>query len=405
MNGEGPLTPGVQQGWIRPEWYLPLDRPPLAWPLVNVETGEVSSQGQVRPGRPLVDLPETAVLPALVNCHTHLDLSLIPAPLGRSGQPFAQWVRLAIEFRREQANSVTDLVDAAIGAGMAESLAAGVELLGDIRGAPWIMPDRQTVDPVVVAFLEQLGTAGSVESARTEGIRKRLAELSLRSPTTLTGLSPHAPYSMDRRLFFRTVATAIHRKVPVAMHLAESPEELELLEHGRGRLWEALGEMGLLAESPDFVSIRECLVALAACERSLVVHGNYLDGADLELIARHRDRMSLVYCPRTHAFFGHREWPMQAALDRGIRVVIGTDSRATSPNLDLLEDLQLVARQFPWLAPREVLRMGTLDGSRALGFDPPSRLVAFHYGSEIGKNPEEAVLARLPNSRQLLGRG
>ncbi len=403
MNGDGPLTSGKPR-WIRPEWLLPLDRPPLAWPLVDCATGEVSADVRHRRGGDPVDLPGTVVLPCLVNCHTHLDLSLISEPLGKEGQSFANWVQLAIEYRRTQASAGDDQVRLAIDAGRAESQAAGVGLLGNISGAPWVTTSQSSRDPVVVEFLEQLGTASSMENARTEAIRNRLADMAIQSPTTRVGLSPHAPYSMDRHLFFRSMATAIQRRMPVAMHLAESQEELELLEFRRGPLWEALGGLGLLAESPDFVSIRECLVALAGCERSLVVHGNYLDEADLDLIALHRDRMSLVYCPRTHAYFGHPEWPMQAALKRGIRVVFGTDSRATSPNLDLLEDLQLVARQFPSIAPREILRMGTLEGSCALGVDQPSILVAFRYASGIGKDPEAAVLARRPESRVLLGR-
>jgi aminodeoxyfutalosine deaminase len=404
VSGDEPLTSEYPR-WIRPEWLLPLDSPPLAWPLIDCATGGVSADVRHRRGGEAVDLPGTVVLPLLVNCHTHLDLSLIPEPLGRPGQLFAKWVQLAIEYRRSQANAGGDQVRLAIDAGKAESQAAGVGLLGNICGAPWVTASQGGGDPAVVEFLEQLGTASSTGEARTEAIRNRLAKTAIQSSSSNVGLSPHAPYSLDRPLFFRTLATALQRRMPVAMHLAESQDELELLDQRRGPLWDVLGGMNLLTESPEFVSIRECLVALGGCERSMVVHGNYLDEAGLDLIALHRDRMSLVYCPRTHAYFGHRPWPMQAALKRGIRVVFGTDSRATSPNLDLLEDLQLVARQFPSIAPRDVLRMGTLAGSSALGVDQPSGLIAFRYATGIGKEPEAAVLARRPESRVRLGRG
>ena len=86
------------------------------------------------------------------------------------------------------------------------------------------------------------------------------------------------------------------------------------------------------------------LRALADSPRALVIHGNYLSGEELAFIGERRERMSLVFCPRTHAYFGHAPYPLERAVSAGARVALGTDSRASNPDLSLLEEMRFVAR-------------------------------------------------------------
>ncbi len=112
------------------------------------------------------------------------------------------------------------------------------------------------------------------------------------------------------------------------------------------------------------------LQQLAEAPRSLVVHGNYLNAEELEFIAHHRDQMSIVYCPRTHRYFGHRKYPLVEMLAADINVAIGTDSRASNPDLNLFEELKTVASEFPQTPWNKILELGTLNGAIALGWDP-----------------------------------
>ena len=79
--------------------------------------------------------------------------------------------------------------------------------------------------------------------------------------------------------------------------------------------------------------------------------------------------MSLVYCPRTHAFFRHAPYPLAQLLDRGVTMALGTDSRASSPDLSILAEMRFLARQHPEIARPTILRLGTLGGAQALGLD------------------------------------
>jgi cytosine/adenosine deaminase-related metal-dependent hydrolase len=77
--------------------------------------------------------------------------------------------------------------------------------------------------------------------------------------------------------------------------------------------------------------------------------------------------MSLVYCPRTHAYFGHPPYPLHELIAKNVRVVLGTDSRASNPDLSLLAELRFVVEAFPALKPQVILEMATRRGAEALG--------------------------------------
>jgi cytosine/adenosine deaminase-related metal-dependent hydrolase len=185
------------------------------------------------------------------------------------------------------------------------------------------------------------------------------------------GLSPHAPYTVHPQLLAQAVALSAARRVPLAMHLAESREEIEYLAEGRGPLRDLLESRGAwdLAARPPHGRPLDELRILAGAHRALIVHGNYLDAEEIAFLARNSDRMAVVYCPRTHAWFGHDRYPLEAMLAAGVTIALGTDSRASAPDLNLLAEMRHVARQFPALGPATILQFGTQNGARALGCD------------------------------------
>jgi cytosine/adenosine deaminase-related metal-dependent hydrolase len=96
------------------------------------------------------------------------------------------------------------------------------------------------------------------------------------------------------------------------------------------------------------------------------VHGNYLNDTEIDYIAS-RPHLTVVYCPRTHAYFGHSPHPWLRLLERGASVAIGTDSRASNPDLSLWRELCFLRDHFPNVDPRTLLKLGTVNGAQALG--------------------------------------
>jgi len=168
-------------------------------------------------------------------------------------------------------------------------------------------------------------------------------------------------------LLRKIVALSRERHLPVAYHLAESTEEKQLLECGKGPLRELLEARR--AWSPGEVKGRNFLgelKLLAEAQRVLVIHGNYLDDGALTFLAKHR-HMFLVFCPRTYCWFSHETSIAEKAIRLGVQLVVGTDSRASSPSLSMLEELRVAARIMPRISPQKILRMGTIEAARALG--------------------------------------
>ena len=226
----------------------------------------------------------------------------------------------------------------------------------------------------VTAFLELIAptaarVAGAVERATTyvggDSSRRLYGEiLYLRR-----GLSPHAPYSVHPELLKAVVELSSRCEMPVAMHLAESPEELELLRTGAGPLRTFLEELDTFDATaiPPGTRPIDYLRLLASAHRALVVHGNYLDDEAISFLGAQAVRMSVVYCPRTHAYFAHRPYPLEKMLAAGATVALGTDGRASAPDLNLLAEMRFAALRHPRVPLAEILRMGTLYGASALG--------------------------------------
>ena len=341
-------------------WVLLGSRPPVAAGAVTVDAGRVVAVGRPGPGVAVVDLGDVAILPGFVNAHTHLDLTgawglMPPTP----GGTFPDWLRQVIAFRRTRSAEQTQ---ADIAAGLAESLRFGTTTVGDISA------DGTSFDAVArsplrgVVYRELLG----LKSDRADGVLAAAEGWLATTPATSRcrpGLSPHAPYSVGRELFRGAVALAERSGVGVQVHVAESAAEGELLTHQTGSFvpfLEAAGVWQPDALAPGFAWVTD---TLAAAPRAVLAHANFLDPA-----TPLGPGLTVCYCPRTHAAFGHPRHPVAELLAAGVRVCLGTDSLASNPDLDILAEARFLFARRPDLTGPTLLAMLTQHGADALGF-------------------------------------
>jgi cytosine/adenosine deaminase-related metal-dependent hydrolase len=184
------------------------------------------------------------------------------------------------------------------------------------------------------------------------------------------GIAPHAPYTASLEVT-RAVARACEaRNVLWTMHLAESPEEREWLQSRKGPF------AGWIAPHLDENHRRHMGTVHEHLQRwqeshtkGLVVHGNDLRQDEIDTLRASQGRLAVVYCPRTHRFFRHVEHPLPKLLDRSIPVFLGTDSRASNPDLSMWEELRCAACCFPGLGENRLAEMMTIQPARFLGLD------------------------------------
>jgi cytosine/adenosine deaminase-related metal-dependent hydrolase len=337
-------------------WLFPIDAAPLERGTITVRGDTIAAVELFGARTPDVDLGNVAILPGFVNAHTHLDLTgavaCRPPGAHASGSlDFVEWLRSVIAFRRTRTPAQ---VRVDIAAGLTDCLRFGTTLIGDISadGASWELILRRSCRAVVFRELIGLTNEGwrrawdAVESWKLEDVCARQVQ---------PGLSPHAPYSVNKSLY---ELTNIDTR-PVATHLAETKKELELLLSHTGPFVDFLQEMNVWNPSgliPD-------VAYLPRFHRGLFIHCNYLDPA-----TPFRPTQTVVVCPRTHYAFGHDRHPFPEFLKRGVRVALGTDSLASNPDLDILAEARHLREHYPEVEPATLLRMLTLNGAEALGF-------------------------------------
>ena len=399
---------------LRARYLLPMQGPAFEDGLVTIHDGWIIGINASDPPEPVLDLGDVILMPGLVNAHTHLEFSDLPAPLP-AGENFADWIRAVIGHRQQQRNDsaqssgdLTDRVQATVEQGQRESIQSGVTTIGEISTVPGSQRWYQQSNTQTVLFQEILGLAPEVIPERLQTAQQHLAHsLSEDSPLTL-GLSPHAPYSMHRDLFEQTCQLAKQQQAPCAFHLAESREELQLLESATGPLQEALESLGVWnpAAITRGLTPLSYLQPMSELPRSLIIHGNFLTTAEIKFLGQQADRMSLIYCPRTYSHFQSVRYPLSAMLEHGVNVALGTDSRATNPDLNLLTEMQQVAEDHPAVDPELIVRMGTSHGARALGLakicgtiEPGKRADLITIRSEPGSSASVAEAVVAPGSR------
>ncbi len=338
-------------------WVFPVAGPPLERGTVTVAGDRIAAVESHGARSSDADLGNVALIPGLVNAHTHLDLSGARGRIPPTDPAhFTDWLRGVIAYRRSRTPEETQ---ADVRAGLGECLRYGTTLIGDIaaEGASW---DALTAAPVrAVVFRELIGLA---RYRQIESVDAATFWLVSRAPqvTCRPGLSPHSPYSAAHGLI-RMVSSL--SSIPATVHLAETPGELELLDSQSGPFVPFLQEFRAWNRNGLSPSIDWILWVTRRSPCVLFAHCNYLP-ADTAFQAN----QSVVYCPRTHAAFGHSPHPFRDFLARGVRVCLGTDSLASNPDLDVLAEARFVHARYPDFPGDALLRMVTLSGAEALGW-------------------------------------
>lgn len=332
------------------------------------------------------DLGNSALIPGLVNAHTHLEFSDLEQPLGPA-TPFTSWIRSVMKSRFESSGSA----DLKIQRGLHESLSAGTTCLGEIATSSesfQLLEQSQPV-PRAVVFRECLGFSADRISEQEQIAVDFLAQRMDQDQTAAlhVGLSPHAPYSVHPDLYASLIQLAQKQDAPVAVHLGETQAEWELLEQKRGPFVELLTELGLWNSQiiNEGLRMTDYLEPLTKLSSALAIHGNYFGKSEIELL-KQSPQISVVYCPRTHHYFGHPVHPWLKMIGQGINVALGTDSRASNPDLSLWNELLFLRAEFSEVSPGLILECGTLSGARALG-------LAGEIGSlAVGKRADLALI-------------
>ncbi len=402
----------------RAAWVLPMVAPPIRDGWVAVEDGRIVGVGGPAPGPPPSrerfrratagkPAPRIAILPGLVNAHTHLELSWMRGRIP-PGEAMPAWATRLIALRQERGPSERGTLvprqghDPIVEA-IKEARATGTSLVGDITNslASWEPLAASNLSASV--FLELLGFNADADQLLTNA-QAQLATLPP-SDSLCRSIVPHAPYSVSPGLFRAIARFSADRAVSI--HLGESQEEVRFLQDGTGPWRELLEQVG--AWNPDWVPPAcgpvEYLDRLGLVnDRLVAVHAVQLTNGELRQLAAHG--ATVVTCPRSNRWTGAGDPPIERFYASGVNVAIGTDSLASVEDLNMFAEMAAVRTLAPSTPARDILRSATLAGARALGFghafgsiEPGKRadLLAVHVPAGV-EDVEEYLVAGISPS-------
>ncbi len=382
-------------------WLVPVLAPPVEDGAVLIGAdGRSAAAGRSadvpRPaGAEAVECGDAAILPGLVNTHAHLELTALRGLV--RGLRFPRWVSTVRTLK--DALGPADFLAAARW-GVLEGFAAGITATGDTGSSGAPAAALAALGARGVAYQEVFGPDPAQAEQAACGLEAAVtALLAHESERVRIGLSPHAPYTVSDPLLRAVVALARRLGRPVAMHLAESPEEDLFVRHGAGAFADALRGRGIAVAargcSPVAWARRAGLLDVAP----LLIHCVTVDGDDAVSLARLG--ASVAHCPWSNAALRNGRADLALLRRLGVTVGAGTDSVAAGGGLDLFREVRLASLGCP-LAPREMLRLMTADAARALGLAGAGTLAPGAWGDACvvalaapgfaaARDPEEAV--------------
>lgn len=365
-------------------WVLPITQPPIENGTVVESDGVITYVGP-RAAAPLgddYDLGEAILLPGLVNTHTHLELTVMRGFLENC--QFAAWIDKLRQARDEILDDEMLLDSARFG--IVEGLEAGITTYADTCSSGVVMGAMREMGVRGIMYQEVFGPDPSHSDVAMRELEDRIEKLQLEQTELVSlGVSPHAPYTVSDRLYKAAAQFANSRRLPLAMHIAESEPEYDIVANARGDFAERWQRRGIAvarrARSPI-----ELLEKHGVLDRGpLLIHCVRVDDADIAIMARRR--CAVAHCPASNAKFGHGIAPLLSFVAAGIRVGIGSDSVASNNRMDILDEARLAVlihraatRRHDAFGAHQALELGTIGGARALGIE--SRVGSLEAGKD-----------------------
>jgi cytosine/adenosine deaminase-related metal-dependent hydrolase len=350
--------------WLIPVEGLPIERGAI---LIGPD-GKIQALGPDRavpcpPNVPAAELGDAVILPGLINTHTHLELT------GFEGQvpegDFAAWIRRLRQLKTTR--GAAEYVEAAR-RGLAACYAAGVTTVADTGDSGATIRALAEAEGSGLAYQEVFGPHPDQAEESLSALQAKVRDLCpLASGRVRIGVSPHAPYTVSSRLFSAVAAWSRAERLPLAVHVAESPAETQFLHAGSGPFADAWQARGIpLPDSKGRSSVEWLAEHGVLSERSLCIHAVQVSAGDIQRVADSGAAVS--HCPLSNRAHGHGVAPLRSMLDADVRVGLGTDSVVSVGRLDLLAEARAAAA-IGALGPKEAIELCTLRGALALGID------------------------------------
>jgi len=386
-------------------WVLPIIDQPIEQGAIAIQDSTIVAVGTRAelinqfPGAFVDDFGEAAIVPGLVNAHSHLELTVMRGFLEAEENDFFAWLRKLTVAR--VAMTPDDLFVSASG-GAIEAARAGITCLGDSSSAA--IESMKALKQVGLRGIVYQESFGPDPKLAEENVAKLSTQLSamreVETDLVGAGVSPHAPYTVSARQLELISRLAVDERFPLMIHAAESEAERLLLLDGSGAFADGLKNRNIEWNAPGISTIQYLQQHGVLEAKPLFAHCINVDNDDLDLIKT--ANAGIAHCPKSNAKLRHSRAPFARFLEHRINVGFGSDSVASNNTCDILEEARFATllarmsearplgraarenefvehphaklalphgRASDTVTATDALFAATLGGSRALGLD------------------------------------
>ncbi|HWN09621.1 MAG TPA: amidohydrolase family protein [Pyrinomonadaceae bacterium] len=362
------------------DWLVPVSSSNVAGGAIAVEGEQIIALGErgalIRqfPDSMIREFGTAAIIPGLINAHSHLELTAMRGFLENEESDFFAWLKKLTMARLERMTE--DDLHVASCWGACEAARAGVTCFADASDAAFeSMKALRDVGLRGIVFQESFGPDPLLAAENFSKLKHKIEHLrELETSLVKCGVSPHAPYTVCAPQLELIAEFALSERLPVMMHAAETTMEASLLRDGSGPFAEGLRRRAIEWKAPGLSTIQYLKSHGILETRPLLAHCITVDEADIETMQEADSRVA--HCPKSNAKLGHGVAPLTKFLEAGISVGLGSDSVASNNTCDLLEEARFAlltarstARDAGQLSPSKLMQTATMGGAHALGLE------------------------------------
>ncbi|MGE0083109.1 MAG: amidohydrolase family protein [Desulfococcaceae bacterium] len=318
-------------------------------------------QGRISASVPILDHGPGVIIPALINVHTHLELSALKGKISFA-HGFRPWVSMLLEKR---ASTTAEELKKGAQAGIEELRSSGCIAVGEISTLGLTREILRNSGLGGVWFREYLGGMEAV-TAQAGSLCHSAAQTE--SLCCFDSMAGHAPHTTSPELLKTLKENTRKYGLPFSLHLAESEDETEFLRTGKGQWADFLTQRGidfsgwgLPVENPVAYADQLGL----ADEKSIFVHLLNAGPEDFSLLKKRGSHVCI--CPRSNYNLHARLPDLPGMLRAGLHPCMGTDSSASVETLNLFDEMAFTAKCFPEISPEHIFAMSGVNGAAALG--------------------------------------
>ncbi len=363
------------------DYVLPISHAPIRNGAVAIANDKIIAIGKKKEliqkfsEASVEDFGNSAIMPGFVNAHTHLELTVMRGFLDRFDDDFYSWLITLTKTRAENLTN-KDTENSAI-FGALEGAKAGVTCFADIGryGVAGFEALKKNGLRGILFQETEFAPDNKDADENFEKLKDKYLELKTGETNSVKiGLSPHAPYTVSRKLFEKIADYSIQENITISIHAAESEQEQNLMQNGEGFFAKLYEEQNINWSSPNCSTI-EYLENIGVLEaQPLLAHCVKVSDKDIDLIFQSNSK--IAHCPKSNAKFGHGIAPFEKFLREEISVGFGSDSMASNNTCDILEESRFAALfartredKSRFIHAEEIIKTATIGGAKALGLD------------------------------------